>query len=197
VIQIEEDVRRLLPGRRGHFRLESGHHGDLWLELESLCYRTTPLRALAKRLSELLIRHRVDVVCGPLIEGAFVALMVAEELDLPFIYSEPQRSAATDGLFTVTYSVPGALRAKVANRRVAIVNDVVNAGSAVRGTFDDLIACDAQPVVIATLAILGTAAASFARDKHVALERLCELPNTIWTPAECPLCAAHVPLSLA
>jgi hypothetical protein len=23
-----------LPARRGHFALESGHHGELWLELE-------------------------------------------------------------------------------------------------------------------------------------------------------------------
>jgi orotate phosphoribosyltransferase len=196
VIENDEDVRRLLPAKRGHFRLESAHHGDLWLELESLCYRTEPIRGLAKRLSELLVRHDVEVVCGPLIEGAFVALMVAEELHVPFTYSEPQRAPATDALFAMTYRIPAALRPKITGRRVAIVNDVVNAGSAVRATFDDLVTCAARPVVIATLAILGTAAAAFARDKQVALERLCELPNTLWTPSECPLCAKRMPLSI-
>ncbi len=26
----------LVSGRRGHFRLESGHHSDLWLDLDPL-----------------------------------------------------------------------------------------------------------------------------------------------------------------
>ena len=27
---------KLVSGRRGHFRLESGHHSDLWLDLDPL-----------------------------------------------------------------------------------------------------------------------------------------------------------------
>jgi len=30
-----ENVLELLSARRGHFLLESGHHGDLWFDLEA------------------------------------------------------------------------------------------------------------------------------------------------------------------
>ena len=31
------DLIDLIPARGGHFLLESGHHGELWLDLELLC----------------------------------------------------------------------------------------------------------------------------------------------------------------
>jgi orotate phosphoribosyltransferase len=83
----------------------------------------------------------------------------------------------------------------VQGRRVAVVNDVINAGSAVRGTLADLVQCGAVPVVVGTLAVLGTAAPRLAAAAGVALETLATLPSEIWTPADCPLCARDVPLA--
>ncbi len=120
---MDEEVAALLPARTGHFRLESGHHGDLWLELELLCFRTGPVRTLARELGRRVAQHDVEIICGPLVEGAFVALMVAEELGLPFTYSEPQRSGTALGLFPVTYRIPGVLRSRVGGRRVAVLNE--------------------------------------------------------------------------
>ncbi len=123
-----------------------------------------------------------------------MALMVAEKLGLPFTYSERFEDAATDGLYPVRYRVPRVLREVVRGKRVAIVNDVINAGSAIRGTFADLQACGAQPVVIAALAVLGQSAAKFVADHAIALETVASLPNEIWVPRECPLCTRGVPL---
>ena len=36
---MEEKLLELLSVRRGHFVLESGHHGNLWLDLDSLFLR--------------------------------------------------------------------------------------------------------------------------------------------------------------
>jgi orotate phosphoribosyltransferase len=44
---LERQIVEMLPARRGHFRLESGHHGSLWLDLERLCLRPDPIRELA------------------------------------------------------------------------------------------------------------------------------------------------------
>jgi orotate phosphoribosyltransferase len=77
---------------------------------------------------------------------------------------------------------------------VAIVNDVVNAGSAVRGALAELGACGARPVAIGALAVLGGSARELARGAGLALETLAELPNEIWEPARCPLCARGVPV---
>ena len=184
-----------LPARRGHFRLESGHHGDLWLDLETLCLDVAAVRRDADRLAERLEPLAPEAVCGPLVEGAFVALFVAEWLDVPFTYATPRVERDGAGLFPVSYRVPDALRAHLAGRRVAIVNDVINAGSAVRGTLADLQDCGATPCAIASLGMLGTAAAVLAATAGVPLLALEEVPNTIFPPAACPLCAAGAPLS--
>jgi orotate phosphoribosyltransferase len=189
-------VLALLPAHQGHFRLESNHHGALWLDLERLCFRPQPVRRLAVQLAARLAPHQVQMVCGPLVDGAFVALMVAEELGVPFIYAQQGPAPApASGLYPLAYAIPPALRAEVPGKRVAIVNDVVNAGSAVRGTLVDLKACGGQPVVLGALAVLGLPAARLAAEASMALETLAALPGTIWTPAECPLCAQGIPLT--
>jgi orotate phosphoribosyltransferase len=191
----QQDVAGLLAARSGHFRLESGHHGALWLDLELLCLQPDRVRPLAGALARALAAHAVDVVCGPLVEGAFVALMAASALGVPFTYAERRTAGPGDGLFPARYVIPPALRPHVQGRRVAVVNDVINAGSAVRGTLADLAQRGAIPVVVGTLAVLGTAAPRLAAAAGVALETLATLPNEIWTPADCPLCARGVPLT--
>ena len=65
---MQERVLELLSARRGHFLLESGHHGDLWLDLETLCLRPHAVQRLAADLAERLSKLEVEVVCGPLVD---------------------------------------------------------------------------------------------------------------------------------
>jgi orotate phosphoribosyltransferase len=120
----------------------------LWLDLESLCLNPGKVHKAAAALVEPLRELKVDAVCGPLVEGAFVGLMTALQLDVLFTYSERYARPAEGGLFPAGYRVPAPLREGLRGRRVAIVNDVINAGSAVRGTFADLEACGAEVVAI-------------------------------------------------
>jgi orotate phosphoribosyltransferase len=191
---MQNDLMRLLVARRGHFSLESGHHGDLWLDLELLFLRPRAIQPFAQELARRLSTHTIDAVCGPLVEGAFVAQLVAAELDVEFSYAEPIRHPNRGDLYPVEYRLPRALRRTVRGKSVAIVNDVINAGSAVGGTFGDLEACGAKPVAIGTLLVLGPWSARFAGDKGIPLECLATLPNSIWTPSTCPLCADGRPL---
>jgi orotate phosphoribosyltransferase len=189
-----EHVLSLVSGRQGHFRLESGHHGDLWFQLETLCLNAGEIRPFAGRLAQQLEKHAVEVVCGPLVEGAFVALLVSLELGCEFVYAERFADETREGLFPVEYRLPKALRPAVKDKRVAIVNDVINAGSAVRGAFIDLQTQGAHVVAISALLALGEAIVEFATEHGVALELLERKPNHLWTPSECPLCASGVPL---
>jgi orotate phosphoribosyltransferase len=191
---VHEQVLELLSARKGHFLLASGHHGDLWLDLEALCLHPRHVQTIAVTQAEPLSELGADVVCGPLVEGAFVALMVALQLNARFIYAERFALPAEDGLFPAGYRVPAPLREGLRGKRVAIVNDVINAGSALRGTFADLENCGAIIVDISALLVLGTAAAGFAASKGVPLRSAATLPNTLWSPSECPLCAAGIPL---
>jgi orotate phosphoribosyltransferase len=192
--EFQKEVAALLPWRKGHFKLESGHHGDTWLNLELLCVRPEPVEQLAVVLADCLSEQRADIVCGPLVEGAFVALMVARRLGVPFTYAERFDSGA-ERMFPVTYRLPGAQRDLVTGKRVVIVNDVIGAGSAVLGTLKDLYECGADPVAIGTLATRGSAAMVLARENGLALEALASFPGEMWKPSECPMCAAGVPLA--
>lgn len=191
---MQETVLELVSARKGHFLLESGHHGDLWLDLESLCLHPRRVQAVCAELAEFLSKLEVDAVCGPLVEGAFVGLMVASLLDVQFTYSERFARSAEGSLFPVGYKVPVPLREGLRGKAVAIVNDVINAGSAVRGTSADLEECGATVVAIGALLVLGTAGPVFASTKGVPLLSVATLPNNLWTPSDCPLCVSQVPL---
>lgn len=52
----------------------------------------------------------------------------------------------------------------------------------------------AVPVALGALLVLGGGAARLAAREGLALECLAERQANLWTPAECPLCAAGVPL---
>ena len=197
---MHEQVLALLSARRGHFLLESGHHGDLWLDLESVCLRPDLAQPLAAELAATLAPLAPDALCGPLVEGSFIALLAALALksqadqSVLFTYAERYTRPSADGLFPAGYRLPASLREGLRGKRVAIVNDVINAGSAIRGTFADLETCGAKVIAISTLLVLGDAAAHFAARKQVPLYALATLPNSLWVASACPLCAAGQPL---
>ena len=191
---MREELVSLLGARSGHFRLESGHHGDFWLELEPLYLRPGRLRGFAAELARRLRPHDVGAICGPLVGGAFLAQMVALELDMEFLFAEQFARPKGDGLYPIGYRIPNSLRSASRGKRVAVVDDVINAGSAVRGAFGALLDCGARPVAIGSLMVLGLPASRFAEERAVALEALSFLPNTLWEPSDCPLCASGLPL---
>ena len=172
------ELLHLVPVRRGHFAYESGHHGDLWLELDTLLVSARRLRPYVGELASQLTPHGLEVVCGPLTGGAFVAQTVAAELDVDFCY-------ATAG----SYELPPAFEPFVAGRRVAIVDDAINAGSAVAGTAASIRALGGHPTVVGSLLLLGP-----TPELGVPVEHLAALPSALWTITDCPLCHAGAPL---
>lgn len=183
-----------LSARRGHFQLESGHHGELWLDLDGLFARPTRLRPFVTELAEQLSQSGADVVCGPLVGGAFVAQAVAERLGIEASWTERVAAPSHGGLYAARYRIPDALRGGLRGRSVAVVDDVVNAGSATRATIADLRACGARPVALGALLVLGEGAAQLARAEGLTLASVAELANAIWEPTDCPLCTAGVAL---
>jgi orotate phosphoribosyltransferase len=188
------DLLTLAGSRTGHFRLESGHHTELWLDLELLFTRPAVLRPFVTELARRLAIHRIDTVCGPLNGGAFIAELVALELGVEFAFAERIVSQRT-GLFPVDYRIPLALRAALRGERIAIVDDAISMGSAVRATLADLESCQANPVVIGALLVMGPSGTEFAAARGLPLERLTELPLRTWLPSACPLCASGSPVA--
>jgi orotate phosphoribosyltransferase len=189
---MESNVLDLLPIRRGHFRFESGYHGEIWLDLDRLFANPRRIAPLARELAGRLSAHNVEAVVGPLVGGAFLAQMIAAELEAEFAYAEPQPAAADGRLYSVTYRLPKTLAPLLKGKRVAIVDDAINAGSALRGTFHALVA--AKPAVAGALIVLSDTARPFLATNGLVLEGLVTLNTPVWTPEVCPLCARRTPL---
>ena len=185
--------RDLLLINKGHFALESGLHGDVWFDLEPAFAQPKLLRTFTEGLAALLSRYEIECVCGALVGGALFAYSIAEQMGIEFLYSERHVSAA-NGYRTVTYRVPNPLRSAVANRRIAVVDDVINAGSAVTKTCDDLRSLGAEPVVLASVLTVGGEKPKQLEAKYPAVLSLEHLEGSLWSPAECPLCAAGMRL---
>jgi orotate phosphoribosyltransferase len=188
---VQEPFIGSVPVRRGHFLLESGHHSDVWLDLELLFLHPTQIEQSVARLSELVRPLSPEAVCGPLVEGAFVTLLVAARLDVEFFYAERfEPKHPVDELFPIDYRIPHSQREQLRGKRVAIINDVISAGSAVLGTYSDLLACGAEVIALGALLLLGDSAARFAGEKGISVLSVGRHPYNLWTTSECPLCAS-------
>lgn len=184
---------RLAQGRRGHFRLESGHHSALWLDLDALFADPQAIAPFVGALAAQLRHHAVDVVCGPLLGGAFLAQLVAQSLAAEFCFTE--RSAVkAEGLFGTRYELPPAHRTHLRGRRVALVDDVMSAGSALRGTLAALQGAGAIAVVAGAILVLGDLGAGYFAQQHLPLAAVLRENYELWTPAGCPMCMAGHPL---
>jgi orotate phosphoribosyltransferase len=186
---MRRDLLSLVAARTGHFLLESGHHGTLWLDLDTLFLRPARVLPLAGELAGRLARHRPAVICGPLLGGAFLAQMVATALGAEFTFAERSSTGSS-----IEYRIPAGLRAELGGKTAAIVDDAINAGSAARSTIAALEACGARVVAAGALLVLGTTGSSYFSERGTPLVSLAALPNQLWEPPLCPLCAAGTPV---
>lgn len=191
---MDPNLLDLMPARRGHFRYESGYHGEIWLDLDRLFLNPIRIAPLAHDLASRLGPSAIEAIVGPLVGGALLAQMIAVELGVEFAYTEPRPSSSQYRLHPIVYHLPATVAPLMKGRRVAIVDDVINAGSAVRGTYHALTEAGAKPAVVGALLVLGDAAQPFLKSSGLTLERLATFPNPLWEPANCPLCAQGIPL---
>lgn len=115
---------------------------------------------------------------------------MAAVLDVPFVYAE--RRVTADG---VAYEIPPAVRATVAGARAAVVDDVINAGSAALGTARALRSLGASVAVLGVLIARASAVLPVDAFGGLPVERLASVDWNLWPAASCPLCAAGAPIT--
>jgi len=190
---MHDGLREVLASREGHFLMESGHHGSLWLQLDALFLRPEAIDPLVDGLTEMLKPLSADVVCGPLLGGAVLSYQVAARLKATFVYSA--RTAHVPGeMYSASYEVPTAQRPALQGARVIVVDDVVNAGSASRSTLTAVRQAGGEPVGLAALLQLGDGATALASSAQLPFFALEAWPSPLWEPAACPKCTAGLTL---
>jgi orotate phosphoribosyltransferase len=199
---------------RGHFDLGTGYHGDMWLDLDALLLRPASLRQAVRWMADRLREHAVDAVCGPVEGGAFLAYAVADLLAAAFLpgYRTPgetagyhlppvpggiagDRSRPVLGGIAGDHSRPAS--GGIGGWRVGIVDDAVNAGTAVAACAAAVRAQDAVPVAVTSLLALGDASEAIPARLGVPFYPAATLPSRTWPAARCELCAEAIPLTPA
>jgi len=183
----------LARARRGHFQLESGLHSGLWFDLDAAFVDQAALDPFVTKLAQSLRRHDVEAVCGPLTGGAFLAQLVARLLGGDFYFTSPVRGNG-GGPFPARYKLSPGTGHRLLGKRVALVDDVMSAGSSLRATLIEIETHGAIPVVIGALYVLGTAGTTFFSERGLRVETTGRAAFDSWPPPECPLCAAGVPI---
>jgi orotate phosphoribosyltransferase len=186
-VESSEAVQLVRP-RTGHFDLGTGYHGDVWLDLDALFLRPARLRPYVKWLAERLRQHSPDAICGPLEGGAFLAYAVADLLEVAFLAGYRSPGQATGYHLP---SVPGG----IGGWRVAVVDDAVNAGTAIAACLEELRSQRAVPVAAAAVIALGEASTMVPARLGVPFYAAGTMPSRAWPAPECPLCADGVPVT--
>ena len=184
---MDADVSELARPRRGHFDLGTGYHGDLWLDLDSLFLRPARLAPAIRQLAGELRPYEPAAVCGPWAGGAFLAQQLALALDAAFLPACPDRPAGC--------RLPASLRSQISGWRVAIADDAINAGTAIRASHEELRAAGAVPVAVAALLTLGQGAGFVAGPLGLPLHSLAALHSQVWPATGCPRCQQGLPLT--
>jgi orotate phosphoribosyltransferase len=188
-------VTGLARPRQGHFDLGTGFHGDVWLDLDALFLRPALLRPQIRWLAGRLAEHEVDALCGPMEGGALLGYAVADVLEVAFLAAYRVIVApGTPGAGAPAYRLPP-VPGGIDRWRVAIVDDAVNAGTAVRACAGLLRDGGAVPVAVGALLGLGPASGTVAAVMSVPFHAVATLDSNAWPAGQCPLCADGVPLT--
>jgi orotate phosphoribosyltransferase len=161
---------------RGHFRLTSGLHSDVYLQSALVLQSPAHAQALGEALARPFREESVQTVVAPAIGGILVAHEVARAIGARALFTERESGVMTLRRgFTLAHG-----------ERCLVVEDVITTGGSTR----EVLRCvEENGGMVAGVGSLidrsgGTAAFPVRR------VALATLTATTWDPADCPLCKA-------
>jgi len=166
--------------KEGHFLLTSGLHSPVYWEK----FRILQYPDLTEQLCRLVAQHfrtqRIDVVAGPTTGGIILAFETARQLGVRSIFAEKEGGVR---VFRRGFEItPG--------EQVLIVDDILTTGSSLKETLSAVDKLGGIVVGIGVLVDRSEKGLHF----NLPLFSCLRAPTTVYSPQECPLCAAHIPL---
>jgi len=166
--------------KEGHFLLASGLHSPLYWEK----FRILQYPHFTERLCRLIAQHfkeqRIDVVAGPTTGGIILAFETARQLGVRSIFAEKQGETR---VFRRDFTI-------YPDERVLIVDDIMTTGGSIRETVRAVDKLGGSIIGIGVLVDRSQEKLDF----NVPLFSCLRSPTTTYSPEECPLCAANIPL---
>lgn len=166
---------------RGHFRLSSGRHSDLFVQK----FRVFEHPGLTQRFGSEIARRfkgRFDLVASPAVGAVTLGFATALAAGTRMIFAE--RVGGGLGLRRGFRVEP--------HERTLIVEDVVTTGGSAREVVDLVRSAGGDPVGIG--ALIDRVDAARPPDLGASFDALVRLEADSWPQEGCPLCAAGLPL---
>jgi orotate phosphoribosyltransferase len=178
VLQVLEDRGAVL---RGHFRLSSGRHSDLFVQK----FRVLEHPRLAQRFGQELAESfpdSFDLVASPAVGAVVLGFTTALAGNSRFIFSE---RSGDEMQFRRGFEVPP-------HARVLVVEDVITTGGSALEVVELVRRAGGNPIGVGALIDRDDPARQW--DAGVPLRALITVKAQSWEPSGCPLCARAEPM---
>ncbi len=180
-INAEEIFQKSGAVLKGHFLLASGLHSPVYWEKFQVLQYPNYTEQLCRMIASHFQKQGVQVVAGPTTGGIILAFEVARQLGVRGIFAE--KTGAGERAFRRGFNIdPG--------ERVLIVDDILTTGGSIR---EVMAAVSGQGGTIIGIGVLVDRSEQRI-DFGVPLFSCHRSITATYSPADCPLCAAKVPL---
>ena len=165
---------------KGHFLLTSGKHSDLFMQCSQLLQYPEKAEAVCQLMAEPFVCQGIDTVIGPAMGGIILSYEIARQLGARAVYTEQKegRMLLRRG-FCLSES-----------EKVLVVEDAVTTGGSVRKVKALLDEAGAHTVGVSIMIDRSIQPLDFGAP----LKSLLKIKVNSYSPDQCPLCAAKVPL---
>lgn len=196
-LQILLDCNAILEN--DHFVYVSGHHGSGWINKDAISPDSKRIMRLSELLADAIKDIEFDVICGPAIGGLIVSQWTAYTLGVLSVFAEHDPSWKDDrdsnrgGGLRAPFILRRGYDKLVSNRRVMIVDDIVNIGFSVLSTVNAVSRAGGEVVAVASLITRGNIDITKLDTKEFIY--LLEYDIPIWPASECKLCRDGIPIN--
>jgi len=167
--------------KEGHFLLASGLHSPVYWEK----FRIIQYPHLTEKLCRLIAQHfggqKIDAVAGPTTGGIVLAFETARQLGVRSIFAEKEGGVR---VFRRDFEIGP-------REHILVVDDILTTGSSLRETISAVAKLGGIVIGIGVLVDRSEQNLDFDLPFFSCLRA----PTTVYSPEECPLCAAHIPLA--
>lgn len=171
----------------GHFRLTSGRHSDRFFLMPHTFQHPGETERLCRELASRFQEDQVETVIGPATGGIILAYEVARQLSR--LTGRPVRAIFTEKTEEGGMALKRQWRLRP-GERVLVVEDAVTTGGSVQKAIAAI--AGYQPALVGVGCIVDRAGGRV--DFGVPLRSLVRMEVESWSPEDCPLCRAGVPL---
>ncbi len=165
----------------GHFLLASGLHSPVYWEKFKVLQFPNYTEQLCRMIADHFREQEIQVVAGPTTGGIILAFEVARQLGVRGIFAE--KEGTSERAFRRGFSINS-------GERVLIVDDILTTGSSIR---EVMAAVTNQGGIVVGVGVLVDRSEQTV-DFGVPLFSCHRAITPTYTPENCPLCAAQIPL---